>query len=97
LIIPIKTGVVVKPELLRDYRVMNEITNKPKFTEDRTMTKTSFSVINDNDLNLACGGAASKEYTLAGYSQSDDGSSNVFDTGSVSVNPEDDPRMPIRL
>ena len=87
----------MKPELLRDYRVMSEITNKPNVTEDRTMTKTSISIINDNDLNLACGGADSKENTLAGYAPSDDGTIGIADTGSVIVNSEDDPRMPTRL
>ena len=69
---------------------MNEITNIFNSTEDRTMTNTRISTLNENELELACGGADAKPGAGCWCLLEDS------DNGSVYTNSETDPRFPTK-
>ena len=79
----------VKSNWPGDYRDMHGTTTHQHFTEDRTMTNTRFSALNDSELELACGGADAKQGAGA-WSLLDD------DNGSVYTNSDTDARFPTK-
>ena len=80
----------VKSNWPGDYRGMNEITNNFNSPEDRTMTNTRISTLNENELKMTCGGADAKQGAGA-WSMLDD------DNGSVYTSSDTDPRFPIKV
>jgi hypothetical protein len=69
---------------------MNEITNNFNSTEDRKMTNTRFSALDENELKLASVGSDDKQGAGC-WSLLDDS-----DSGSVYTNSDTDPRFPTK-
>jgi len=67
---------------------MNEITQTFNSTEDRKMTNTRISTLNENELELACGGSDAKQGAISLLEDSDN--------GSVYTNSDTDPRFPTK-
>jgi hypothetical protein len=69
---------------------MNEITNNFNSTEDRKMTNTRFSALDENELKLACGGSDDKQGAGC-WSLLENN-----DHGSVYINSDTDTRFPTK-